>query len=207
MKRFKSYGGLVLSAPLFIVCWALATFVRRLPPGITAWLAAKHRRTSMSRLPDVRIPKDRNIPAYMLRWWRVRLKWFGSIYDHLILRSDDDRALHDHPWWSFSIVVEGGYFERVIHAGGIHERRWCPPGTMTFRWTGRKAHRLELSKEGPFEGTSYLSYEHPARTIFITGPVTRQWGFHDPHRGWVHSRRWEAHCAEHGIMPGSSTFN
>lgn len=34
-----------------------------------------------------------------------------AIRAHTILRSDSDRHLHDHPSWSLSIVLEGGYWE------------------------------------------------------------------------------------------------
>lgn len=34
-----------------------------------------------------------------------------AIRAHTILRSDSDRHLHDHPGWSLSIVLEGGYWE------------------------------------------------------------------------------------------------
>lgn len=35
---------------------------------------------------------------YMVRLNIFNYRWF-SIKMHIILRSDDDRALHDHPWW------------------------------------------------------------------------------------------------------------
>lgn len=34
-----------------------------------------------------------------------------AVRAHTILRSDSDRHLHDHPAWSLSIVLEGGYWE------------------------------------------------------------------------------------------------
>ena len=33
----------------------------------------------------------------------------ANIYLHTIWCSDDDRALHDHPWPRCSIIVDGGY--------------------------------------------------------------------------------------------------
>ena len=44
---------------------------------------------------------------YLLRWWLIpRNRWF-NVYLHLFLRSDDDRALHDHPWFNLSFLLEG----------------------------------------------------------------------------------------------------
>ena len=35
---------------------------------------------------------------YLLRWWLIPRNRFFNVYVHQFLRSDDDRALHDHPW-------------------------------------------------------------------------------------------------------------
>jgi hypothetical protein len=48
-----------------------------------------------SRPPDFVIGGD---SPYMLRWWIIPRNKFFNIYLHRFLRSDDDRALHDHPW-------------------------------------------------------------------------------------------------------------
>lgn len=56
-----------------------------------------------SREPDFVIG-DPNDP-YLIRWWLRRDRAEGSIYLHQIRRSDDDRALHDHPWPSTSIIL------------------------------------------------------------------------------------------------------
>lgn len=52
---------------------------------------------------------------YMARTW-LRDKREGMQYAarvHKVMRSDHDRALHDHPWHNASIVLEGGYWEVV----------------------------------------------------------------------------------------------
>ena len=124
-----------------------------------------------ARTPDVMIGGHDN--PYMLRWFVIpRNRWL-NIYHHMVLRSDDDRALHDHPWWSISIVVNGGMFE---HRTG-KDRRFIPAGKIVLR-TATSAHRLEL-EEGKY-----------CRTLFITGPRIREWGFYcpkaSPAGGWRH---------------------
>lgn len=105
---------------------------------------------------------------YMHRWWVVRTR-FLRIYLHRIMRDDDDRALHDHPWWNISIVLRGGY--REVTKTGAKMRG---PGSIVFR-RATTAHRLELPiKNG---GIRYCW------SLFITGPRIREWGFHCPH-GW-----------------------
>jgi hypothetical protein len=56
----------------------------------------------------------------MRRWWVIPRNKFFNIYLHHFLHSDDDRALHDHPWWNVSILLRSGsYVEHTIAAGGV----------------------------------------------------------------------------------------
>lgn len=117
----------------------------------------------MWRKPDFIIGgKDR---PYMLRWYLLpRNAWF-NVYLHCVLRDDDDRALHDHPWQSVSLVLAGVY--REIRSN----RSWaCGPGSVIYR-RAETCHRLEV-------------VSGPVWTLFITGARVRNWGFHCP-RGWV----------------------
>lgn len=118
---------------------------------------------------------------YIRRWWLIpRNRWF-NIYLHQILRPDDDRALHDHPWWNLSIILKGGYYEVLPHVGPTsHFVRWRAPGSFTFR-RAEAAHRLDL----PLfcEGREKWVYRS-CWSLFITGPRIREWGFHCP-KGWV----------------------
>lgn len=132
------------------------------------------KRIMLSRTPDLIIgdPAD----PYMHRWHVVPRNETMNVYLHKILRSDDDRALHDHPWWNTTWVLEGGYWEHWRAVDGEYMRDWRPAG-----WTGdRRAeslHRLELDpSRAPY-----------AITLFTTGPKVREWGFQCPN-GWVH---WE----------------
>jgi hypothetical protein len=57
---------------------------------------------------------------YMLRWWVIPRNRFFNIYLHHFLRSDEDRALHDHPWLNCSWLLDGRYTEHTIAAGGVN---------------------------------------------------------------------------------------
>lgn len=185
----RGYLVLLATLPFFPIMWLLDG--RTLPDWLHRKLLAIHVAETDLRPMDFRIPPDESVPAYMERWWKVPRNWATNVYFHIFRRSDDDRALHDHPWLSFSIVLSGGYYEHEIREGGVHTKTWFRPGMMRFRWKGSMAHRVELL---PIPGG-----EMPARTIFITGPVLRRWGFHDGPRGWVDAYAWDQHCDQYGL--------
>lgn len=105
---------------------------------------------------------------YLSRWYLIpRNRWL-NVYLHRFDGSDEDRALHDHPWASLSVMLKGELVEvttqgrRTIKAGAVRLRR------------ANFAHRLE-----------HLGVT--TWTLFITGPRIREWGFHCP-KGWRHWR-------------------
>ncbi len=122
------------------------------------------------RPPDFVIGDSDN--PYLRRWWVIpRNRWF-NIYLHHFLRSDDDRALHDHPWLNCSILLTGEYREHTPR--GVFDRRRF---RLVFR-RAASAHRIELTRG-------------PVWTLFLTGPRVREWGFLCP-RGWRHWREFVA---------------
>ncbi len=125
---------------------------------------------------------------YMLRWWVLPRNRFFNVYLHKFLRSDDDRAHHDHPWaFNASILLRGRYLEHTTR----HGLPWCDErraGDWKFRW-GAAAHRIELLP-APYDWSS-LNALAPCWTVFITGPKVREWGFLCE-RGWVHWRDFTA---------------
>lgn len=143
-------------------------------PWLALWLSEKMERVTR-RHPDFVIgPPD---DPYMLRWYLLPYNRFtkriGNVYLHKIVRSDDDRALHDHPWGSLSFILSGWYIEHTIMAGGVRKQRMMQEGDFQFR-RARKAHRLQVP------------LDDPAWTLFFVGPKVREWGFHCPN-GWRHN--------------------
>jgi len=123
------------------------------------------------RKPDFIIGGAEN--PYIRRWWIIPRNTIFNIYLHNMLRDDDDRALHDHPWWNVSIILKGGYLEWFSHRGDPVNCIWRGPWSVVFRKPSC-AHRLALGYE-----------KKSSWSLFITGPRVREWGFHCP-RGWVH---------------------
>lgn len=115
---------------------------------------------------------------YMLRWYLIPRNRVFNVYLHNVLRSDDDRALHDHPWPSLSLMLAGALDEQYRTRAGDVTRR---VGVGAVLWRGpRFAHRLIV-----------LPGTYGALTLFITGPKIREWGFYCP-RGWRHWREFVA---------------
>lgn len=117
---------------------------------------------------------------YLRRHWLIPRNRFFNVYVHQFLRSDDDRALHDHPWlFNVSWLIDGDYIEHTIVQGGTAIATPRKAGDWKFRW-GRAPHRVELHRERLHHGGQL----RPCWTIFITGPIVRVWGFYCPKR-WV----------------------
>ena len=115
----------------------------------------------LKRPPDFVIGRD-----YLRRWYLIsRNRWF-CIYLHNIQRSDDDRALHDHPWWNVSIILKGEYWEETSN-GLSYWPRW----SVIFRRAITR-HRLIVMDNSD------------VWTLFIRGRKIRTWGFWCP-KGFV----------------------
>ncbi len=120
------------------------------------------------RAPDFTVNKN-----YLHRWWIIPKNKYFNIYRHVFYRSDIDRALHDHPWYSVSFLIKGELREH-----SDNKIRYIPRWFPVFR-TAKFAHRLEIIKG-------------PVTTFFITGPKVRDWGFHDVKRGWIPEKEFLA---------------
>ncbi len=119
-------------------------------------------RSIMDRQPDFIIGDN-----YLRRWWIIPRNEGCNVYLHEILHSDDDRAMHDHPWSSTSMLIDGSYIEHtpdgsyVRSAGDVVKRK------------ATDLHRLEIPNGGY------------AISLFMTGRKEREWGFDCP-QGWRH---------------------
>jgi hypothetical protein len=119
--------------------------------------------------PDYIIGPPEN--PYLRRWWVIPRNPFLNVYLHEILRSDDDRAGHDHPWVNETFVIQGSYEEVVYYRRSERIRLIRSEGERVRR-EAVDTHRLIIPEGGR------------AVTLFTTGPVIREWGFWCQH-GWV----------------------
>jgi hypothetical protein len=143
---------------------------------------------------------------YLTRYHIIPRNKYFNVYLHQFLGSDLDKALHDHPWYSVSVILKGTYKEVVpidpVAWSNNTDRRvkyiYRTPGSLIFR-APNSIHRIELlvdtSKPKNTLGNKYLKSnetvvngtELPVWTLFITGPVLRSWGFWCP-QGFVDNK-------------------
>lgn len=137
------------------------------PPATLPEMQAWARRIMRSRPHDFTIGAD-----YLRRWYVIPRNSHCNLYLHEILHSDDDRALHDHPWVNTSFLIEGRYREHTPE--GVFERR---AGESVTR-AAEALHRLEV-----YPGERAIS-------LFATGPMVREWGFACPPGPGREGTRW-----------------
>ena len=158
----------------------------RIPEKLCSRLEAFAWHVMDSRPADFEIGPEGN--RYMHRWYAVPRNKLFNVYIHRFLRDDADEALHDHPWASLSFTVQGVVREYLPMPGtdpsneSLHTSRLIGVGDVTWRGL-HFAHRLEV-----------VSRENPI-TIFMTGPVLREWGFHCP-KGW---KPWKEFVKNSGV--------
>jgi len=125
---------------------------------------------------------------YLLRWYLIPRNPWLNVYLHKFLRDDDDRALHDHPWWFVSFLIWGRYDEIVSDDGTQAIYRNAP--SVAFRKAEHR-HRVVLPRVIDIDETGKpVESRKPAWTIIVTGSKTREWGFWCPN-GFV---PWNIFC-------------
>jgi len=131
-----------------------------------------------------------NLKGYMNRWWLVhpveareefvhcgKVSWRRplarliqmtrwTVRIHEILRSDNDRSPHDHPWSYITVILRGGYWEeRPTWVDGLYigmESQWHGPGSV-LRRKATDIHKLTMPG--------------PTLTLFICKKHSQAWGF------------------------------
>lgn len=132
-------------------------------------------------------------------WWIFR--WLPvRIFLHHIVRDDDDRDPHDHPWKFWTFILWGAYRENILDrwvqaltapdGGYAGFNRLYPNGSRdTYRldepscvWPWAPVMRTRIARPGRLlknEATHTHRVEviRPVWTVFICWPAEREWGF------------------------------
>lgn len=125
---------------------------------------------------------------YLVRW-SLWLPFGWSLKLHKIVRADDDRCAHDHPWWMLRLILWGGYIESHSTKHTVaHRKPWRPWAPWRMYWYGSMfRHRiLELP-----QGSSW--------TLVLCGSKSREWGFFTK-LGWVNWEQFVRNTRETRVM-------
>lgn len=129
---------------------------------------------------------------YLYRWHIIpRNRWF-NIYLHKFVGGDDDRALHDHPFDSFSIRLKGEAWEAVLQDDDY-------VGIPLTRTVWRKLPRFAYRPATFLHRIHLQAGAKPVWTLFITGRRKRDWGFLCKDGVWHH---WTDFTNAHGDTTG-----
>ena len=104
----------------------------------------------------------------LVRYYLLQTRWL-TVMLHYLAASDDDRALHDHPWAFVTVLLTSGYHEHTPQ-GRFWRRRFS-----VLHRPAEWQHRLELVE--------------PCWTLVFRGAYVREWGF-IVDRVWV---QWKAY--------------
>ena len=130
----------------------------------------------LAQLETYEIRSRDGTELYLTRRWifgHKTSKW--ALMLHQMHTPDPDTCHHDHPWWFWTLILKGGYFEHVTDVdGNVH---WVSnrPGRLRYR---PALHTHRIAGLGAKE----------CWTLVLRGPYERSWGFHKE-TGWMH---WQA---------------
>lgn len=160
---------------------------------------------------------------YLHRWYILRNRFF-AVMVHRFVRSDEDRALHDHPWPFLVIPLWRGYIEHRLGAcdcfrctcafpsgpaphGKVETKRRVLPILGARYRPATYQHRVELypcDHEGVPLGAARCprcdnAQQLPAWSLFIRFRRCRDWGYrikqNDGSVVWQqHQAWWTEHC-------------
>lgn len=113
---------------------------------------------------------------YYMRRFILLLPFGFTLRLHHIVRSDDDRHLHDHPFSFASFLLSGGYFETVP----------CEPVEPLDNGKRTEYRRRFSFNVKRATDQHALALTRPVWTLVFAMPKSREWGFHTE-MGWVHN--------------------
>lgn len=138
---------------------------------------------------------------YLRRWYLIHWKFF-SLFLHRFFRSDEERALHDHPWSFITFILWRGYIEHQekSHPCPICNSRYqtvpshkCPNCHGSKFFTIQSTHRrwpLTIHyRPATHRHRVELVDGKPAWTLIIHFKRIREWGFWEK-TGFVQWNKW-----------------
>lgn len=168
--------------------WHIVAQIFASYPGLVDWVIRRAQRTPYSHIMSAD-----GQSRYMGRWWLfnpyckdaqgnatpARWAWLPSMRVHHIMRPDQDRDLHDHPWNARTIVLRGWYSEERPVDEFFYNPGWTGQverdGEMRDVFMRRAGYTGRLLF-GQYHRISAVS-EGGVWTLFITWRYRGTWGF------------------------------
>jgi hypothetical protein len=163
-------------------------------PAIADWLIARAKLT-----PYQHIMSADGTEMYMGRWWlfnpysrethKARFWWCPwSFRIHHIMRPDEDRDLHDHPWNARTIILRGWYNEQRPASDWwkktVRSSMVPNPDPRIVEWIMKDACEWLKRSEGDTARLNHGEYHRIDQvspggviTLFITSKWRGDWGF------------------------------
>lgn len=134
---------------------------------------------------------------YLRRFFLTPRSWPVRVFLHHIVRSDDDRDPHDHPWDFSSSILKGAYLENIDVA---------PDGDGP---ADTRVMHAGLTSDNPAEHVHRVDVLEPVWSLVVTERARREWGFTTPN-GWVNHNDYlgtpMAPAAPEDRIPGARSF-
>lgn len=181
---------------------------------------AIHTPTRMERilniLLDHKVIVNCDRDPYLLRWYLFKTARV-SCFIHKFIRSDEDRALHDHPWAFLVIPIWRGYIEYsswklrevALHRGLVFEsvkgwtvigeppnQRGVPPSNEQMVTIKKRIWPLWSTR---YRAATYchrveIIEDRPSWSIFFHFKRERDWGFHPAEGFTLWNKWWQDKC-------------
>jgi hypothetical protein len=110
---------------------------------------------------------------YIRRHILIENRWFAVYVNELLWPDEVAGDAHTHPWSFATLVLSGGYREKIHETDGREHERYHRRGSF-MALNRHKAHWI-------------TKIEPRTKTLFLAGPLHDDWGFITP-QGFVYWR-------------------
>lgn len=134
---------------------------------------------------------------YLRRWFVTPRTWAKRLFLHCILRADEQRHLHDHPWDFASLMLKGGYREKMASTSpflvlsSVSPFPECHASKAALESIQFRVVRPgQIVRNKAEHAHAVAPLNGPVWTLVQTGQARRNWGFFVEGGQWVDWREY-----------------
>ena len=117
--------------------------------------------------------------VHFRRYRLIQTPWF-ALYIHHILKSDEERDMHDHPWDFSSLILQGAYFETWKMSPDFKVRR------------NDSHYRGDVIKHKAEDVHKITLLTKDVWTLVLTSGRDREWGYRLIDNTWIDQRSYRS---------------